>query len=331
MESGTLKKEGSMTKLNQILIGVLIAQLVVAALVLLPRTLSSQTEAGALLPDLDAEQAVVLNITSGEGDSLTLSKEDGGWVLASAGGYPTLEGEVGTLLEKVGAVQTNRLVTETPGSHKRLQVAGDEFQRLVEVEMEGGDAYRFYIGSSPSFGATHVRLDGENEVYLTSELSVQDAGARAADWVDTTYVDLPRDEITAMTLQNEHGTFEFAKEGETWTMAGLAEGEILDDGVLQSLLLRATNVTLQQPLGTDEEASYGLDVPQAVVTLETAGETHTLRVGGQDPEDSSYVLGWSGSPFYARVSAFSVKDFVEKTRDDLLQQPTPEPEATPAG
>jgi hypothetical protein len=90
-------------------------------------------------------------------------------------------------------------------------------------------------------------------------------------------------------------------------------------------------VTLQRPLGTEEETAYGLDDPQAVVTLETADGTHTLRVGAQDAEDSSYVLAWSGSPFYVRVSEFSVRDFVEKTRDDLLQQPTPVPEATPGG
>jgi hypothetical protein len=320
-----------MTRLNQVLIGVLIAQLIVAAVVLLPRTLSSQAEAGALLPDLDADQVVSLTITSGEGEALTLAKEDGAWVLASAGAYPTVEGSVDALLEKVGAVQTNRLVTETPGSHKRLQVAGDEFQRLVEVETGDGSTYRFYIGSSPSFGATHVRLEGENEVYLTSALSAQDAGTRATDWVETTYVDLPRDELTALTLQNEQGTFEFLKEGETWTMAGLAAGEILNDNAVQTLLSRATNITLQRPLGIEEEASYGLGDPSAVVTLEAAGETHTLRVGTQDMEDRSYVLAWSGSPFYVRVSEFSVRDFVEKTRGDLLQQPTPEPEPTPSG
>jgi hypothetical protein len=142
-----------MTRLNQILIGVLIAQLTVAALVLLPRTLSSQTEPGALLPELGVDTVTALTITSGEGESLTLAKEDGAWVLASAGSYPTVEGKVATFLEKAIAIQTSRLVTETPGSHKRLEVAGDDFQRLVEVETDDGKAYRFYIGSSPSFGA----------------------------------------------------------------------------------------------------------------------------------------------------------------------------------
>jgi hypothetical protein len=265
-----------MTRLNQILIGVLIAQLTVAALVLLPRTLSSQTEPGALLPELGVDTVTALTITSGEGESLTLAKEDGAWVLASAGSYPTVEGKVATFLEKAIAIQTSRLVTETPGSHKRLEVAGDDFQRLVEVETDDGKAYRFYIGSSPSFGAAHVRLDGEDEVYLTPELSTQDAGTRAADWVDTTYVDLPRDEVTALTLKNEHGTFQFTKEGETWVMTGLAEGEILNDSAVQTLLSRATNVTLQQPLFGARFC--GKDTGRSVAATDARAGSDPIRV-----------------------------------------------------
>jgi hypothetical protein len=323
-----------MTRLNQILTGVLIVQLILAAVVLLPRTLSSQSEVEALLPGLEADRVTTLTITSGEGQSLTLAKKDGAWVLASAGDYPAVEGDVPAFLEKVAAVQTNRLVTETPSSHERLEVADDAYQRLVEIETDDGTTYRFYIGSSPTFGAAHVRVAGQDEVYLTPELGAQDAGTLATDWVDANYVSLPSEEVTAFTVQNQQGTFEFAREGEAWTMSDLAGEEVLNEGTVRTLLSRATTVRLQQPLGTTEEAAYGLDDPSAVVTLETEdGQTHTLRVGAQDAADNSYVVAWSGSPFYVRVSEFSVRDLVEKTRDDLLQQPTPtpEPEATPSG
>ena len=76
-----------MTRLNQILIGVLIVQLVVAAFVFLPRTLSSQTEVEALLPGLDVDGVTALTITSGwqnvadvldriEGDLLRFAQKD---------------------------------------------------------------------------------------------------------------------------------------------------------------------------------------------------------------------------------------------------------------
>ncbi len=60
-----------------------------------------------------------------------------------------------------------------------------------------------------------------------------------------------------------------------------------------------------------------------------AVETYTLRVGAKDDEDNSYVVSSSESPYYVRVSNYTVKDFVERTRDDFLEQPpTPTPEPT---
>jgi hypothetical protein len=319
-----------MNRLNQILVAVLITQLIIGALVLLPGTLPSEAGVEALLPELEAGEVVGLTITGGDGRSIALARRGEDWVVADAGEYPVLEERVPELLEKIVALQTGRLVTETPGSHKRLKVDESDFERLFEVEADGG-TYRFYIGSSPSFGAAHVRVEGQDEVYLTSELSAQDAGTQATDWVDGSYVDLAQEEVTGWRLENGQGTFDFAKEGDGWTLAGLAEDEQLDESAVQTLLSRATMVRLVEPLGTQEVSAYGLEAPQAVVTLETAEGTQTLRVGAQDAADKSYVVAWSGSPYYVRVSEFSVQDLVAQTREDLLLQPTPEVEATPGG
>jgi hypothetical protein len=95
-----------------------------------------------------------------------------------------------------------------------------------------------------------------------------------------------------------------------------------------------------QPLGKEEQASYGMANPSAVVTLQThnadtGDHTYTLTVGAQDPDDTSYVVISSESPYYVRVSGYSVQNMVENGRDDFLVQPTPtptpEPESTPEG
>jgi hypothetical protein len=54
-----------------------------------------------------------------------------------------------------------------------------------------------------------------------------------------------------------------------------------------------------------------------------------LRVGAQDPEDSSYVFKSSESEYHVRVGELTVKDFVEKARADFLElPPTPTPESS---
>jgi hypothetical protein len=64
-----------------------------------------------------------------------------------------------------------------------------------------------------------------------------------------------------------------------------------------------------------------------VVELETTEATITIHVGALDPDDESYVVGSSVSPYYVRVASYSLQDLVEKDREGFLQlPPTPTPE-----
>jgi hypothetical protein len=324
-----------MNRLNLILVVLLVAQLVVATVVLWPRPATSAGEGESLLPELDAARVVALTITGSDGASVSLAKRDGSWVLPEADDYPALPGRVPPVLDKLTEVEAERLVTQTASSHKRLGVAADAFEQLVELDLDNGTRYRLYIGTSPSYSATHVRADGQDEVFLTSKLSIQDLGAQASAWTEQAFFSVPRDRVTAFTLENKNGRFEFEKDDETWTMKDLSGDETLDQPALQTLISRATSVSMLAPLGREEQEAFGLDSPSAMVILHTHGDgeedkTYTLRIGAQDPDDKSYVLLSSESPYYVRVSEFAVRDLVEKTRIDLLELPTtPTPEVTP--
>jgi hypothetical protein len=323
-----------MNRRNLILTGILVLQLVIAAVVLWPRQVASGGQ--SLFPGLEADQIVRLTITDGQGTSIQLARQGDAWVLPSAGDYPVLEDKVPPLLLKILSLTADRLVTQTPASHKRLKVADDDYERLVELELDGGRVRRLYVGTAPTFSATHIRVAGQDEVYLTSDLSTQDLGVEATAWVDRTYLEVPQDEIVAVTLENANGRFDFTKTGDTWTMAGLAADEMLNTSAVTSLVSRARLVTLLAPLGKEERASYGLDNPQAVVTLQTqsaegGSRTYTLWVGAQDPETKRFVIKSSESAYYVQVNEYSAQDFVAKTRADFLQVPTPAPEPVPQG
>jgi len=322
-----------MTRLNQLLAGLIVVQLILAAVVFWPRTAGG--EAGEpLIPSLEPDQVVALTVTGDDDQSVKLARVDGRWVLPEAGEYPAIEENVTTLLQAVAGLKAERRVTQTSGSHARLQVAGDEFNRRLELELADGTRRVLYVGSAPSYGAVHVRAEGQDDVYLTSALTAQDAGVAATDWVERTYFSVPSDDVIALTLENANGTFRFAREGEEWAMDGLEGAESFDANNFRTILTRATSVSLLRPLGQEEQADYGMDEPSAVVTLETGGDaprSYTLTVGGQDAGDSSYVVKSSESPYYVRVSEFTVSDLVTRTRDGfLVATPTPLPD-TPEG
>ncbi|TEU17985.1 MAG: DUF4340 domain-containing protein [Anaerolineales bacterium] len=316
-----------MKRHNQILAGILVIQIILGIVVFWPK--SAATGASEpLFPDMEVGDIVDLAIADADDNSVQLKKVSGDWVLPDADDYPAQADKITPLLDKMVGLTTGRLVTRTDASHKRLQVAPDDFMRRIDFETADGTKHTFYLGSSPRYGTTHFRVDGQSETYLTSELSTWETKADAASWVDTAYLSVSQDDVTKMTLENTNGTFTFTKDDEgTWTMDGLAADETLDENKVTSLIQRAASVNMTSPLGKEKKATYGMDEPNAVVTLETGDKTITLRVGAKEPDANRYVVISSESPYYVRVSEYSVKDLVEKTRDDFLQvPPTPTPE-----
>lgn len=311
------------------LTAILVAQLALSVVAFWPRP-SVAGEQEPLFPDLETEDVTRLTIEGEEGSAIALARVAGNWVLPEADDYPAQADAVNTLLEKLIALSTGRLVASSQTSHKRLQVSRDAFARQITMETSDGTQTTLYIGSSPQYGAVHFRLEGENETYLTSELTSWDADTAARAWIDTTYQSVAQDDVTRLTLENASGRFVFEREDEeTWALvepADLEEGESLKQTQIGSLLRRAASISMREPLGKDERVAYGMDEPEAVVTLETDGETVTLYVGAKD-EDGSYVVKSSQSDYYVRVASSGVSALVENDREALVQEPTPPAES----
>jgi hypothetical protein len=316
-----------MTRLQQILVGILVVQIALGVFIFWPRS-AAQGASGPLLPDFAAADVISLTIQGEDGSRITLAKEGDDWILDGTDGYPAQGDKILPFLEKLQGVKTNRLVTQTEASHKRLKVAADDFNRLLEMTLQDGATHKLYLGTSAGAGATHVRLDDQPEVYLTGELSAWEVNPQPSSWIDTLYYTVPQTTTVALTLENEQGSFEFERNGETWTMKGLTEDEAFAENNLTTMLNQITSPRMTKPLGKEEKPAYGLDNPKAVVTLKTEeGKEYTLRVGAQDEDDKSYVVKWSDSPYYVRVAESTVKEVVERGRDDFLLSPTPTPES----
>jgi hypothetical protein len=316
---------------NQILALVLVVQIILGAVIFWPRS-TVEAGGGPLLADFQAAGVTSLVISDTDGNRVALAKSGESWVLPEADDYPANGEAITTVLDKIEAIQTNRLVTQTDASHKRLQVADDDFNRLLDMRLNNDRSYQLYVGSAGGASATHVRAAGQPEVYLTGELTAFDVTAQTSAWVDSLYFTVPATATVKMTLENANGTFEFERDGDTWTMAGLGEDETLNAANVSSLHNQVTSVRMTAPVGTEAEASFGLDDPQAVVTLETgSGETHTLRVGAQQTDDNSYIFGSSDSPYYVRVAEFTGSNLIDKTRADFLEVPPAEEGATGTG
>lgn len=322
-----------MTRLQQILSGLLVAQLILVGLVfVLPS--SGQAAAAPLLGGLKAEDITSLTIRDERGTTIRLAKAAAGWVVADADDFPADATKITPITAKLAGLKAGRAVAQNEANYKRLQVADDTFQRKVEIGTAGGTGYTLYFGSSAGGRATHVRVAGQKEVYIAADLAPFDLNADAPSWINASYLEVSSSDVVSLTLKNANGEFVFEKDAQgQWTMQGVGPGEVFSSNNFSTVLTYATSIRMKQPLGKSEQPSYGMAQPSAVVTFKTKKDnqekTYTLTIGARDATDSTYIIKSSESPYYVKVNDYSVNELVTRGRANFILQPTPTPAATP--
>lgn len=320
-----------MTTLQKILVGLLGLQILLVGWVFWPDNITNAEQAPLLSLNLD--EINQLTITDNEGEQAVLAKQGDNWVLASGGNYPADSLKVTEIISKVLSVETGRLVTTSEESHSRLKVAGTDFINRIELNTINGNSQILYSGTAPNPSGTHVRLANDPNTYLTGEFANWELRTNADNWVDpTSYIgEIDREAVTAVTLENNNGSFTFNKEEDgSWSFDQVQEAETLIQTKPSAFINQALGLRIAQPLGTTEEPAYGLDAPQArlILTVEenNASQQYILQIGAQDGE--SYIVKWSEADYYITVSSFSVQDMVTNGRSDFIQTNQENPAST---
>ena len=318
-----------MKRYQQILAAVLVVQIVLGVITFWPRSADMGTGA-PIFKDLTVEDITTLTIADDQGKSINLRKVDGAWVLPGADDYPAQEAKITPVLENVLKLNTASLVARTDTSHKALQVDSDNYLRRIDIETADGTDYVVYLGSAPRYTATHFRVAGQMETYLTTDLSTWELNTAASAWIDAVYVSIDKTTLSEVVLENAQGTFTLLNSGETWTLSNVAEGDIIAQGKVDDIVSKATQLSMLEPLGSTDEPAYSLSAPRATVTLKTTdGGVYTLRIGGQIAGSTNYIVKSSESPYYVVAAEFSVKSLVENAYADFIQTPTPTPAPAP--
>lgn len=329
-----------MKRWNIVLLVTLVVQLVLLVGTNLPTGASEDAVTGPLLTDFTAADVDHLTITDNNDAVIELAKVDGEWVLPNADNYPARSENVQALLDKVAALQANRLIAQNPTSQARLEVKSDKFQRRLDFG-EGDKTETLYVGTSAGSNATHMRVDGDNRIFLT-DMAAWEVRTTLASWINTTYFSTTRANIVQFSVENENGTFDFVKTGDQWTYNGLNEGETFDPESITSLLNSISSVRMTEPIGKE----YTMDPVLATVTMtveetvepdtsaeatpeatpevtapQTVSHTYTLRLGPTFEDTEDHVVKSSESEYYVRVGTTFSNNLLNLTHDGLLLVP----------
>lgn len=316
------------TRRNQILAALAVAQVIVVGIALYPRSNAAAASSEPLLPGIAAGGLNSLTITDDEGESLVLAKDGDTWVLPNSDGYPADETKVEELLEKLGKITGSHLATKTSGSHRRLKVHDEEYERRLDLKM--GEDHVLFVGSSVGSRSSHVRLGDADEVYLANGISSWQMSATENSWIDTVYLKIEKDDITHVLLRNDNGVLEFDKDEEgVWSLAGVEAAEF-NEAKLTTLLNRVSSLRMSKPLGREEKPEYGLAQPAATVTVTTkVGEdgedTYTVKVGARASDEDDFVVRSSTSNYHVEVSKWTAEEFTKQKREDFITTPSDGP------
>lgn len=236
-----------------------------------------------LFPSFNKEQVAKIEITAA-GETTTLSKQDGQWVVVSMDNYPADSEGIAELLTKVTEFKNTQLVSNNPEKQAEFEVDSTG----VEVKLMDANqtllAHLFVGKTTPGFLSSYVRAADSNNVYVAQGYlqSVFDKGTRT--WKDRTIFDFNKGIVTQLNITSPEETVELRLDAEgTWQMLQPAASVVKKTEVDSLLTTFSALDTDDFAEAKDNLAEYGLDVPHASIAATlNDGTTATLHIGKEE-------------------------------------------------
>ncbi|KFZ36043.1 hypothetical protein HR45_18360 [Shewanella mangrovi] len=346
-----------MKKLIYLLSGLLAAQLLLTLLLNSGSSVSSHSVNQALLA-LDANKIDSIILSDANGASVKLTRDKQQWQLPEHDNFAADQHQVGQLLNTLATLKHGEALADSDSAAERFKVAPNSFARKVTLQEKGTDIVTLYIGTSAAMRKTHVRVAGDEAIYLAN-LPVYQLPADYSDWVKHDALQLKANEIESVsfdgvTLSRSHNHKTPASDTDLssnmvaaladgkqpqkhtdtgWQLVPLKTGEQLKVSGLDNVLHQLTNLRVSKLLGSDSQGDYNLDAPVLEVTVKRnqgkevrytlAPLSHAASSTQQATNDANnspkgFVLKSSLSPEYFLLPTEQAKPFIEAFQADQL-------------
>lgn len=180
-----------------------------------------ERSADAAAPLLDFETAAIdrIVVDDNASKSTTLTRDDGGWQIASLADLPANAAKADNMLDTLAGLRTTMPVVSTAAGRERFEVTKENFQRRLRL-YDGGDLLgEYFFGTSPGFRRTHGRRADDDEVYALA-FNNFDLPADANDWLDKTL-------LGAGEVKTVKGAdYELSRNGDGWQLAAIEANEV---------------------------------------------------------------------------------------------------------
>jgi hypothetical protein len=286
--------------------------------------------------DVKAIDKIVLNKAGEDGGAavdieLTRSGED--WKLTKPIEAKANQANVKSLLDNLKTLKVSEQIDATNASYAKYGVADDKGLHAV---FSKGPAVVLDARFGENGGRGQMtRITGKDGVFAVKGYSSYLYARDAKGWRDLTLFKFEEGDVTAATIQNEHGNFSFTKEGESWKgkfekPKGAAEAiKDFDDSKVKDFVraYKALNADGFADKGKSP-ADVGLEKPLATIQLTLKdGAKRDVRVGATAEGSSRWVKVsgsddiWSISSWAADWAMAEEKKFQKESKDKKDKKP----------
>ena len=267
--------------------------------------------------DIKAIDKIVLNKAGEDGGApvdieLTRTGED--WKLTKPVDAKANQANVKSLLENLKTLKVTEQIDGTSAGYAKYGVADDKGLHAV-FSKGNGVVLDARFGENGGRGQM-TRLAGKEGVFAVKGYSSYLYARDAKGWRDLTLFKFEEGDVTAATIQNEHGSFSFTKDGENWKgkfekPKGTSEPiKDFDDAKVKDFVraYKALNadgfadkgktpsdVGLEKPLATVQLTLKDGAKRDVAVGATAEGSSRWVKVGGSDEiwSISSWAADWA--------------------------------------
>lgn len=303
-----------MLKIQSWLSGLLILQLLIAAgLYWQDRQQQPQQQALLSFDDQLIDRIVIADKDS----KLTLSRSGKTWQLPELEKLPADTGKLNDLLNKLRQLKSAWPVTTTTSSHQRFEVADNQFQRRLQLYQGEQLLDELFIGTSPGFRKSYIRLANDDAVY-SAKLNSFELPLDKNAWLDKSL--LAAKDVTAIKGPD----YALEKSDGAWRL-GANDQPIdaqVDQDKAQQLALALSGLRVQALVSPPEQAISD----KKVIGLEVSDNNTTSLYRFVQNQDQYYVSRNDNDKLFS----LSQLDFNRIAKVTLSELTMPGPEGNDA-
>ncbi|HET8700398.1 MAG TPA: DUF4340 domain-containing protein [Nitrococcus sp.] len=303
-----------MRRLNIVLAGVLVAQLLLAGALLWNTQRYALVRPGQPLVAFDRNEVDGIVIDTREEGSITLQKTGRNWSLPSRAGFPAAQSKIDSFLATLDDLKPRLPVAVTADARQRFHVGAKDFERRITLK-HGKDALAtLYLGDSAGPSKVFARAGAGDAVYEIAFETWQ-ASTRPNQWMNRNLLQQNPNDIVRIDLPS----FTLQRKNDKWQVAGLATDAGTNEQEAGRIVDRLASLTFEDTEGKAKKAIDG-PAPELSYTLTLKdGRSLKYRFSKTD-KGNDYLLRTSASDYIFKVSKETVDEIHGFKRDALVRK-----------